>query len=212
MAEFIITTGSVMFEDAVKKPVPGTEPQYFPTKRARVELYFEGGEEAIDHVMDLAAQKVAEMLGDAHRSPSVHPQETPSDPQTTRRPRRTRAEMEAAKSGAGAQAGAEPKPTSSGGGEQTSVDDPFASTSEGSTPASEGSSADEGDDWGAVAEVKEITDADLTDAVTKRNAVLKNAQAIRVLIGTFVSPPKGLKDIPQDQRGLFLGKLAELKG
>ena len=55
-----------------------------------------------------------------------------------------------------------------------------------------------------------VTDKDLIDAVGAKNAQIKNAVAIRQVIGKFVEPPKGVKDIPADARKPFLDMLAKL--
>lgn len=59
----------------------------------------------------------------------------------------------------------------------------------------------------------EITDVELTGAVTRKNQEITNPPAIRALIGSFFRDPAGkqVKDIPQEQRAAFLAKLAELK-
>ena len=57
----------------------------------------------------------------------------------------------------------------------------------------------------------EITDVDLTKAVTKANTDAASLAAIRKLIGEFVALPKKLTDIPQGERPRFLEKLAALK-
>lgn len=58
----------------------------------------------------------------------------------------------------------------------------------------------------------EITDKDLTEAVTKKNQEVKNPPAIRKLIGEFAGPPpKTIRDVPAAVRAKFLEKLAEVK-
>lgn len=59
--------------------------------------------------------------------------------------------------------------------------------------------------------VPEVTDVDLTSAITKKNAEISNPPAIRALIGEFVAPPKKATDIPQGERARFLEKLAGLQ-
>lgn len=66
------------------------------------------------------------------------------------------------------------------------------------------------DDDLTSAAAPDITDAELTSAVTKKNAQIKNPVAIRQCIGTFVKPPKGLIDIPKELRADFLAKLDKL--
>ena len=55
-----------------------------------------------------------------------------------------------------------------------------------------------------------ITDKDLAEAVTRTNAKIKNAMAIRQLIGKYVTPPQAVHDIPQDKRQAFLTQLGAL--
>lgn len=52
-----------------------------------------------------------------------------------------------------------------------------------------------------------ISDQDLTSAITKVNQKLNNTVIIRQLVATFVQPPKGSRDIPQEQRAEFIEKL-----
>lgn len=65
------------------------------------------------------------------------------------------------------------------------------------------------DDLYALA-LPEVTDVDITKAVTKANTSAESLAAIRKLIGEFVAPPKRLTDIPQGERHRFLEKLATL--
>lgn len=55
-----------------------------------------------------------------------------------------------------------------------------------------------------------VTDEELTSAMTRRNAVIKNAAAIRGLVAEFVAHPGRAIDIPQERRKEFLEKLAAL--
>lgn len=63
-----------------------------------------------------------------------------------------------------------------------------------------------------AADAAEITDVELTGAVTRKNAEIANPPVIRALIGSFFREPQGkqVKDIPQAQRRAFLDKLAGL--
>lgn len=66
----------------------------------------------------------------------------------------------------------------------------------------------EDEDWSAAA--PEVTDKDLVEAISKHNQVVKNAPAIRALIGEFVEAPGQAKDIPQEHRASFLEKLKKV--
>lgn len=59
-------------------------------------------------------------------------------------------------------------------------------------------------------EAAPITDVDLTGAITRKNAVLKNPVAIRQLIGKYVAPPKQAREIAPEHRTKFLEELAAL--
>ena len=50
----------------------------------------------------------------------------------------------------------------------------------------------------------------VAEAVTRTNAKIKNAMAIRQLIGKYVTPPQAVHDIPQDKRQAFLTQLGAL--
>ena len=56
-----------------------------------------------------------------------------------------------------------------------------------------------------------VTDEELTSAITRKNAEIKNPQAIRGLIGKYVAPPKQARDIPAEVRHKFLEELGGLK-
>lgn len=59
--------------------------------------------------------------------------------------------------------------------------------------------------------VKEVTDKELTEAITAVNARIKNAAAIRAVIGEFIAPPGKASQIEQSKRAEFLAKLNGLK-
>lgn len=65
------------------------------------------------------------------------------------------------------------------------------------------------DDLMAPAAAK-ITEQDLTDGVSKHNQKVQNPQAIRALIGKYVSAPKTVRDIPEAVRAEFLEKLHKI--
>lgn len=66
------------------------------------------------------------------------------------------------------------------------------------------------DDLAEQTEAKEITDKELTDAVTQCAATTKNSVAIRKLREKFVALPKGFRDIPQQQRAEFIAGLKDI--
>ncbi len=53
----------------------------------------------------------------------------------------------------------------------------------------------------------EITDADIQAKIVKRAQDTKNAPAIRLLVGKYVTPPKRATDIPQELRPKFVAEL-----
>ncbi len=57
-----------------------------------------------------------------------------------------------------------------------------------------------------------ITDADLIQAITRKNGEVKNPSAIKAVIASFAGPiPKTVRDIPQHKRPDFLCELNEVK-
>jgi len=65
------------------------------------------------------------------------------------------------------------------------------------------------EDWSAAP--AEVTDEALMQAITKKNADIKNPAAIRALIGKYVAPPKQAREIEQAKRSAFLAELDALK-
>lgn len=135
----------------------------------------------------------------APASPQPEP-EAPKAPRAPRKPKETAA------------SGGETKPTSSAGGEQTSGAD--AGFEEPIQPT------ETGDEWDTPAQA-EVTDAQLIEAVTKKNGELQAAGLskeeapvkIRELIATYNPDPSkafAIREIPQDKRGDFLAKLAKI--
>lgn len=59
--------------------------------------------------------------------------------------------------------------------------------------------------------VAEITDKELTEALAKKNAELKDALAIRKLIGKYVQAPNRAASMAQEMRPKFMAELAALK-
>lgn len=207
-----VTGGSVMFEDATKIDVGG-DPQYWPTRRARVELTFviapdeTDAEGYLSKVQANARARTAEMLG--QRTPNAPGAAAPTEASATTRKRRTQAEIAADNAAAAGQ-----KPSGDAGVEQTSGD-PAAidMETEGLTGNSLGKSDPAAlDEWESPP--AEVTDADLNSAVQKKNAVLNDPPKIRALIGSY-NPDQTkvfqLREIPQAQRAGFLEKLEGLK-
>lgn len=64
---------------------------------------------------------------------------------------------------------------------------------------------------GEAPAVKEVSDKELQDAITACNARIKNATAIRALIGEFVPPPGRSASMEQSKRPDFIRKLNALK-
>jgi|ERR1700688_4150845 len=67
------------------------------------------------------------------------------------------------------------------------------------------------EDFDALEPVATITDADLNDAVQKKNREIANPVAIRTTIAEFIAPPGQLRQIKQEDRAAFLVKLVALK-
>lgn len=67
------------------------------------------------------------------------------------------------------------------------------------------------EDWGAEADKPQlISDTDLVAALNRKAAQTKNPIAIKQLIGTYVTPPKSAKEIPQEKRAEFLAAVEKL--
>jgi hypothetical protein len=66
------------------------------------------------------------------------------------------------------------------------------------------------DDFLTSAAPAEVTDDAIVQALTRKNAALKNPVAIRQLIGKFVAAPKTAREIPQEARAEFLAQLEKL--
>lgn len=222
-----ITGGLVSVEDS--KPHSNDE---YGRKKVRVDLSFAVGEgedytETFDLASEAATNRVSALLnGTALRvvggGGTSAEAETPASPPApaARRTRRTAAQIEADN----AAKAAGHSPSGSAGGEQTS-DDPASISLPDETPGdddtfdieaeaeAEAPVAEESFDIEPDAGGDPITDADLNSAVQKKNAEIKNPNAIRALIGTYNPDPKSafqLRQIPADKRGEFIAKLNAL--
>lgn len=206
-----ITHGVVSFEDGVK-----ASEEYAPAKKVRVELSFttpDGEDEAayVAHVGDIARAQVARLLNQASSAAG----EAPAPVAT--RTRRTKAQI-AADEAAAKEAGA--PTTGDAGGVQTSGD-PAAIEDVGvdfedvvDVDASVVEALPEEDFTIAPEVIEAISDADLNSHVQRKNGEIKDAKAIRELIGTYNSDPTKvfqLREIPAEKRREFLDKLAALK-
>lgn len=223
-----VTGGRVVFSRTVKVT------EYEP-KKAEAELTFsldegEDYKELFDHASAAAAHKVYEMLGLKVPMPSA-PQ--PHDPLTgddakaayaakAAQDKLKQTEIPAStKRGPGRPPKAKTEPAvepdfdpadptklpenlrraqntvaSSANGNGAAVPDPAA--------------VEEPEEW--AAEASEVTDVDLTKAVGAVNAKIKNAPAIKQLIGKYVKPPGQLREVPQAKRQAFLVELNALAG
>lgn len=85
------------------------------------------------------------------------------------------------------------------------VDDTAAATVEGANKDPAGF-----DDELFTGAAPEITDSVLMDAITKKNAALKDPVKIRQLIGKYVTAPKPAREIPAAVRQAFLDDLDKL--
>lgn len=190
----VITGGLVSFEDGVK-----AAEEYAPARKVRVELNFEvpedfpgSAEEALDSVAKMAKAKVGELLGKATKNAaSGIASVAQAEPGTAAPAVRTKADL-------AAEAGLPEAPKKPGRPPKVKPD---------LNPA--------GDEWDvpSTTAAVEISDADLLSEIGKRNAVLKDPQAIRALVAEFSGGkvPFSAKEIPQDQRASFIEKLKTLK-
>lgn len=203
----------------------------FEPKKAEVELSFIVGEgEAFADIAkmaeDFAVAKVQEMIGAKATPAARQVQSAPPKPAVDAAPKSSPAmdttpvDPKAAYAAAQAAEKATAKPAA-----KTSVpkagkkaDETKAAISTGDervNPEDDGIDMGTSDDdiLGAAEPVvvaAAITDAELTSAISKVNQKLNNAQLIRGLVATFVDPPKGSRDIPQEQRADFIVKLEAL--
>lgn len=213
-----ITAGTVSIEDAVKKPVPNTDPQYFPSKRVRVDLSFSvaEGEDAsasLDNVAALASAKVQELLtGEVKAAAPVAsaPKATRTKAKAAEKPADPAAIEDPSSLGDVSTVETSPPKASDAGSAQTTAD--VSSVADIGDVSSSGDNAAEIDFDEPI--VTEITDADLTAAVTKKNGEIKDAPRIRELIVKYqpeAGKPAQLRLIPQATRQAFLDALAALK-
>lgn len=180
-----ITGGVVAIEDGTKK----TE-EYTPPRKVRVELRFdvaEGGDadKMLTEVGEKVNAKVAELLG--MKPVAAKPAKPPSDKKPADKPKEVVTDPVqnatvtlVAKAEDDDLPGAEPSK-------------PTAVTAE------------------AVAEkAKDITDAELLSAVSKRNGETKNPAAIKATAAKF-SKSGRVTEVPQEKRAEFMQALAEIE-
>jgi hypothetical protein len=192
-----ITGGSVSFTRT-------TRPADFESKSATVTLTFDD-KDMLDSAASLAQGKALELVGLKVSSSQTVPAKEPSKAQQERDKKKAAAAAKMNDADKNA-----PK-----GGEASDLDDlsekpQISSGEERKDPAQ----ADADDDLlGGGEEKKEVTDKDLTDAVQKyiAGAGETGPKKVKELRATFVEAPKGLRDIPQEQRKDFLDKLSKLK-
>lgn len=185
-----ITGGSATFEQSRK--LAEYENRKVTINFSVTEDEGEGAEEKVIEALGIAKRKVFEELGLTKPEPVI---EKPKAPKPTKKPPVV---VDSAKD----------DPANIGGEEAP----PNISTSpeDRKDPADMG-----GDDF--TGEAPEITDAALSDAVTRKAAALaekigdKGPPMIRKLIGTFVGAGKHMHQIPQDARQKFLDDLEGLK-
>lgn len=217
-------TGTVSIEDANPPPA-----DYTPARKVNVQITFAGSEQeavqsALDRASVFASAKVEELLDRTPRPTAA------VQPAAEKKPAAVRSKK------------ADPAPpassdTSAASGGTEGSADPFEVAPESpevlaerarlaaDLAAGQVAEADEftvqpegavatNDDFDlTTAPPAEITDAELNAAVTKKNAEINNAPAIRGLIGSYNPDPKKqfqLREIPQAQRQDFLDKLAKL--
>jgi hypothetical protein len=183
-----------------------TKPADYESKKAEVELSFAIAEGSTDEqaaaaltaVSQVAIDKVHELLG-LTTPGGAAPATGKSKAKATEVPAakvkvESAGPVEAAAKVAAAAASLEPEP----GEQESSTHLPAGLLDDGL-----------GDLLGAAPQP--VTDEELTGAITRKNAEIKNPQAIRGLIGKYVAPPKQARDIPADVRHKFLEELGGLK-
>lgn len=221
-----VTGGTVSVEDGLKK-----QEEYAPPRKVIVSLNFQVAEgEDFQATFDLASHAATNRVYSLlHGKPFVttigeptgalHEPDAADGAAPPKRKRRTAAEIAAA--------GA--PNTGGSGGARTSDEDPTGNEAhtihlpdETKDPADIGGdetfdiepAVEESFDIEPDAGSEDITDADLNNAVQKKNAEIANPNAIRALIGTYNPDPKAafqLRQIPAAKRAEFLTKLGELK-
>lgn len=193
----------------------------YENKRVDVELSFSVDEgEKHDEVLNTAAQlavsKAHEVLGFPQKSTVTTEVNEKGEPVIKRKPGRP---PSVEKTGVVAQASTDvasvvvENPTQPTASSVASVTEPEKS----STAVSEKTASSSGQvsDPAAVTDEgweqpAEITDKDITAALQKKNADIKNPMAIKKLIGHFAGVGKFAADIPQAKRREFLTQLAAL--
>lgn len=230
MTQATVTGGSIQFEDAVKHSLD-TDGKYGVTRRAIVTLAFDVGEGAdesaqLTRVSDLARAKVSYLLGNgktpaaasADNAAVVTDPQTPAADAPKTRKRRTAAEIAADEAAAkAATVVADPK-TSSASADAASIGSPVETPGPSGTSDQSASGSVDASDMsafdvpaGGVLEV--ISDAELNDAVMKKNGELKDPPKIRALIATYNPDPTkafALAQVAPASRQEFLDKLAAL--
>lgn len=178
-----ITGGVISIEDGTKK-----SEEYAPPRKVKVEFRFEveqGGDAdaMIALTSDKANAKVAELLG--------APAPAPAGKKAAVKPPKPAEE----KKPADAPAAEVKKP------EDTSMDDILAPTPKPAPPPEEKKPEDK---------PREITDAELLSAVSKRNGETKNPAAIKAKAKEFSTTGR-VVEIPQDKREDFLKALKAIE-
>lgn len=212
-----VTSGTVSFEDAVKVNTGG-DPQYWPTRRAKVELTFDvfknqDGSTVLNAISVAAKAKVREMLGEASAAAitaATAPATPPAaEPEKQTRTRRTQAQM-AADAAAAEAAKNPPSPDTSspspGSADPNAEAGQSGSGAAGGTPTSADQAAQAtppaSDEWD-VGEPAPVSDADLNAACSATAERLKDPVAVRTTISKFAPA-----DLPEGTKW----KITELQG
>lgn len=206
----VIIGGKISYSRTVR-------PADFESKNALVELSFEGdpSDADLDGILNRASTHVHATLGLKPRAtePMAEKPRTSKKPPTTVSvsAEEVAARVASNKADAAAEVVDEPQIRKS---PENRVD-PAAKAEMPDIPAAldrtKPEPADSLDDILGLETPKEISDADLTSEVTKKNAAIKNPIAIKGLVKKFAGdPPKGLRDVPQDKRADFLVELKAL--
>lgn len=234
MTNITITGGVVSVEDC-KKHEGYPDPQYAPTRKVRVELTFAVPEsatpaqtdDAIAMAAGLANNQVKALLGQKAAATATTAAGKPAGGDAKPASEMTDKDRKAAEAGVLVVDDAKkPEAPRRGPGRPAAAkkDEPKPETAQidledltGPTPQPEAKvELPDDDELFSSSPVTEVTDQQLTDAVTDRNKELggKARVNIRTLIGSFNPDPTRaftIKEIAQAQRGDFLEKLKTIE-
>lgn len=207
----MITGGKVTFGRVV-------QPAQYETKRAEVEIFFslpegvgaDAAQDELNKAADMAQAKALELVGlkKAEKAPEKPAEAAPEKPKAEKPkaevPKATRTKADIEKEVVAAAGGTVELPKDPAPNISTNPEDRKDPAQVEDDPAAVG------DDALFTADAAPVTDADLRNAITKKQEKIKNAVAIRGLIGKYVKPGQGAGDIAADKRQAFLVELEAL--